>query len=497
MSDALLNVIRLEDVTSKLISVSWTGITLDQQIQYKVKLASNSNTTQIETSATKAVFSDLTPGTIYTLIIEYLSCDIKKNISRDIITAGKVYESSTRIPGREFLSDYSNQSSKLYKDFVANFTMQVENNLPKAYQDLTRAKEMVVVVTGVHRGSVIVDFDLVIALEVKLSTSDVQNSVINALKLSALGVDLNFTSVKEADVCQRGDYTCSKNASCVREGPSHSCECKAGFYDENPTVPGTDCKRNISPGADPCKGLCSSCAQCVVGPGGSHECSCYPGLIDQNPVNPGKLCKDPVDCFDQEKDICSSQNLCLPSKFLCSLRNVFKLTAEFNSWIFNSSLHDPGSDAWAYASTKIIKTVVPRMRCVLSDSSFDMTVVGFQRGSVVVRMMCGYNGNTTADERTLQAALQDTIRKHLDNSAKATLKRVSQISMAPGAGWKVATIVLGVLLGFTLTVVVVVLIITIARRAASKLTSYNIEQTKHNRQVVSDDYVEGRYSYQV
>ncbi|CDQ68799.1 unnamed protein product, partial [Oncorhynchus mykiss] len=307
MSDALLNVIRLEDVTSKLISVSWTGITLDQQIQYKVKLASNSNTTQIETSATKAVFSDLTPGTIYTLIIEYLSCDIKKNISRDIITAGKVYESSTRIPGREFLSDYSNQSSKLYKDFVANFTMQVENNLPKAYQDLTRAKEMVVVVT-------------------------------------------------EADVCQRGDYTCSKNASCVREGPSHSCECKAGFYDENPTVPGTDCKRNISPGADPCKGLCSSCAQCVVGPGGSHECSCYPGLIDQNPVNPGKLCKgtlmssasivsvsipylcilhmrcitssfhqnvptiDPVDCFDQEKDICSSQNICLPSKFLCSCK---------------------------------------------------------------------------------------------------------------------------------------------------------------------------------
>lgn len=66
--------------------------------------------------------------------------------------------------------------------------------------------------------------------------------------------------------------------------------------------------------------------------------------------------------------------------------------------------------------------VVPRMRYVLADSSFDMTVVGFQRGSVVVRMMCGYNGNTTADEITLQAALQETIRKHLDDSAIATLK---------------------------------------------------------------------------
>lgn len=54
---------------------------------------------------------------------------------------------------------------------------------------------MVIVVTGVRRG-VIVDFDLVTALEVNLSTSDVQKSVINALNSSALRVDLNITSVK-------------------------------------------------------------------------------------------------------------------------------------------------------------------------------------------------------------------------------------------------------------------------------------------------------------
>nr|XP_029537068.1 uncharacterized protein LOC115141878 isoform X1 [Oncorhynchus nerka] len=328
VSETLVNVIRLEKITSKLISVSWTGINLDQHIQYKVKLESGSNSSQSETSATKAVFSDLTPGTMYTLIIDYLSCSIKKYISANIITAGKVYESFTRIPGRDFVSDYTNQSSKLYKDFVTNFTMQVENNLPKEYRDLIRDKEMVIVVTGVRRGSVIVDFDLVTALEVNLSTSDVQNSVINALKSSALGVDLNITSVKEADICQRGSYTCSKNASCVREGPSHTCECKAKFYDKNPTVPGTDCKRNITPGADPCKG-------------------------------------------------------------------------------------------------------------------------------------------------------------------------VSQISTAPGEGWKVATIVLGVLLGLILLVGVVVLVSTAVRKATGKLTSYNLQHTEHNRQVVSNDYLQGCYSYQI
>nr|XP_023834031.1 uncharacterized protein LOC111957433 isoform X2 [Salvelinus alpinus] len=206
---------------------------------------------------------------------------------------------------------------------------------------------------------------------------------------------------------------------------------------------------------------------------------------------------DPVDCFDQEKELCSSQNQCLPSKFLCSLRNVFQLTAKLNSWIFNSSLYDPGSDAWAYASTKIVTTVVPRIRRVLSEPSFDMTVVGFQKGSVVVRMMCGFNGNIYADERALQTALQDTICKHLGTTAITTLKRVSQISTAPGEGWKVATIVLGVLLGLILLVGVVVLISTAVRRATSKLTSYNLQHTEHNRQVVSNDYLQGCYSYQM
>lgn len=54
--------------------------------------------------------------------------------------------------------------------------------------------------------------------------------------------NLMYYFITEADICQRGGYTCSKNATCVREGPSHTCGCKAEFYDQNPTVPGTDCK---------------------------------------------------------------------------------------------------------------------------------------------------------------------------------------------------------------------------------------------------------------
>ncbi|XP_034148932.1 serine-rich adhesin for platelets isoform X3 [Esox lucius] len=241
VSGAVVNAIRLENVTSQVITASWMGINLNQEIQYTVKLVSYSSSIQNETSVTKAVFLDLTPATMYTLTIEYLSCGVKKNISIDVVTTGKVYECSTRIPSGKFFSDYLNQSSSLYKDFVINFTIQVETNLPKQYQDLISAQQMMVIVRDVRQGSVIVDFDLVTAFDVNLSTSDVRTSVINALNLSTLRVDLNSTLVQDADLCQRGNYACSQNASCVTEGPSYSCICQAGFYDINPVVPGTDC----------------------------------------------------------------------------------------------------------------------------------------------------------------------------------------------------------------------------------------------------------------
>lgn len=64
-----------------------------------------------------------------------------------------------------------------------------------------------------------------------------------------------------------------------------------------------------------------------------------------------------------------------------------------------------------------------------------MTVVGFQSGSVVVRMMCGFNGNISADDRTLQTVLQDTICKHLDITAIATLESMFKTFDFFGVNW--------------------------------------------------------------
>lgn len=54
---------------------------------------------------------------------------------------------------------------------------------------------MLVVVTRIRRGSVIVDFDIVTSVEVRLPLADVQNSFIKALNISGLGVDLSSTYV--------------------------------------------------------------------------------------------------------------------------------------------------------------------------------------------------------------------------------------------------------------------------------------------------------------
>ncbi|KAJ7995496.1 hypothetical protein DPEC_G00245170 [Dallia pectoralis] len=197
---AVVNAINVENVTSQVITVSWIGINLDQLTQYTVKLVSQSSSIQNETSVTQAVFLNLTPATMYTLTIEYLSCNIKKNISVVVATTGNVYECSTRIPGMAFLPDYSNQSSSLYKEFVNNFTTEVMKNLLVEYQSLIAAQQMMLVVRAVRSGSVIVDFDLVTDSAVNLSTSAVRMSVIKALNASTFGVDLNATYVKGAVV---------------------------------------------------------------------------------------------------------------------------------------------------------------------------------------------------------------------------------------------------------------------------------------------------------
>nr|XP_015196678.1 PREDICTED: uncharacterized protein LOC107076670 [Lepisosteus oculatus] len=378
---------------------------------------------------------------------------------------------------------------------------------------------MMVVIKSIRQGSVIVDFDIVTNSNFSLDTTVIQKTFIEALNSSALGVDLNQTSVTEADACKDGSSSCSENATCTAYNGTYTCACKSGFTDLSPDVPGRDCKVKIittmaaptnstsvsnptkpatvtvtpatvtssfnpamTTGTDKCQLKCSSLAQCIANPGG-YKCICYDGLIDQNPSNPGRLCQDPVDCFNGGSDLCSLGNNCLKSKSVCSRQNVYKCTVVLQSWKFNPVLYNPESDASIALSLNITITIVNKMRSILSDNTFDLTIVGFQKGSVKVYLVSGFDGRNGSDDSTFQTALQDVVQQNLDSTASVVTEKIPS-APADGGGWRVAVIVIGVLFGFILLVGVIFVIFFTARRTVKKCAKYPVQQVGRIRNLV-------------
>ncbi|KAI1893531.1 hypothetical protein AGOR_G00124690 [Albula goreensis] len=499
--------INLKKITSKQISVSWSGKNLTPDMEYIVKLKQGSDKNETVSTERRVQFTDLLPGVTYTLIIEYLSCGGNEQITRNITTAAKIYESSTRIPDDTFLPAYKNHSSPKFKEYVANFKEEIKKNLPMDYQNFIKQNDMRFVVIQIRRGSVIIDFDLITNVDVELSTPSIRRTVINALNMSALKVDFNQTTVIEADTCDRGSDLCSENGNCIRDGPTYVCKCKEGFRDHNPSIPGTDCQKDalttVSPssgqtthsGKDNCDGKCSSLAECTSTPAGKRECQCYDGLIDENTSNPGKLCRDPVDCFHEVTNLCSSGNKCLKSKSVCSLKNLFKSTVELKSWQFHPALYNPENQDWKTTSTNFTIAVEYYMRHILSDESFNLSIVGFQRGSVVVRMVFGFDGDNTLYPKTLEKALQDGVSAHLDKHSSVTVEAISLVEENSRGGWQVATIVLGVVLGIVVLVIVIAGVAFALRRRVNCSRSYNVHKTEHNGSTIPTGTY-GKYIYQ-
>ncbi|KAJ8368335.1 hypothetical protein SKAU_G00083630, partial [Synaphobranchus kaupii] len=484
--------IRIEGLNSKEISVSWSGDNLSPDMEYTVTLKQGFNTSDVvthESTEKTRRFTDLLPGVTYTLTIEYFSCSNKEEIMRNITTAANIYESSTRIPSAEFQPEYKNQSSPLFQNFAAHFKEEVTKNLPSDIQDQIKNNNIRVVVTQIRRGSVIIEFDLVTNIDIRLETSTVEKNIINALNMSSLDVDLKQTTIREADACERGSHLCSVNGTCTKFGASYICNCKTGFVDQNPSFPGTLCQRR-----ETCEAVCSSLAQCTASPSGAYGCLCYNGLIDDNPSNPGKLCRDPFDCFSEDTNLCSPSNTCLKSKSVCSRKNIFKAIVELKSWQFSPALYNPESQHWINFSTNFTINVVSKMRIVLLDKSFDLSVVGFKRGSVVVRVVFGFNGDRALDVHTLEIALQDVVRANLDKLALVTLEEVPAEENS-GGGWRVAVIVIGVLLGAALLLIVVSGLAFALRRRRKAANSYQFPQTKKNGDAVPVGTF-GTYSYQ-
>ncbi|XP_078088034.1 uncharacterized protein LOC144506092 [Mustelus asterias] len=460
----------LISVESEVISITWDTNNASKQHNFSLTISTgNGVVRQIQTEQKAARFSGLQPGVEYQIKISTTTCGQQQTITRKVRTVAAVVEVSTRITNVPFAADLKNESSQGYKNFVKNFTDELMKGLSPAIQALIRNRKLTITVVSIEEGSVVVNFEMASSTNVTVPVSDIKQSVADSLANSSVfAVDLQNTTISDKDSCQPGQNDCSGNGTCIRLNATYTCKCKAGFNDTSPNVPGRTCED-----IDECqtRNTCSDLSVCMNTPG-NFSCSCFQGIVDSNPANPGTQCRDPNTCFVNQMNICDLSKCSTMVVSECSNRKAFRMKATLRSRKFNNELKNPSSAAYRKLSAEITSAVVQTVQSQLKDDNFNITIIGFESGSVIVNLLAFLSPNSNVTTEKLQSAFANAL-KAVDNQSSVTVTGTTQASTAtptqpqtistvqiqPGfSGFRVATIILGVFLGLALLIVATMII---------------------------------------
>ncbi|XP_061483558.1 nidogen-2-like isoform X2 [Rhineura floridana] len=313
------------------------------------------------TNNTWMAFANLYPGYWYTVSVDVWSCSKKISSSVMVRTEATAYHGRARITNENYTLQYSNKSSTKFQEFQKNFTEEITSHLPLKFRELLESGKMRITITEIRNGSVIVAFVIKMVPYRNVTHTEVEDVVIKALnKSKKLDVDLTQTSTEVIPVCQPEHNGCSKYAYCIPKDTTNSCQCKPGFWDQSPQVPGRQCQDiNECKGNNTCSKL-ASCENTV----GSYKCQCYPGITDLNTRNPGRQCQDPIQCLNTS-DICSQSTKCLASQYyICSSKQAFACRILFKNQNFTPELYNPQSEIYKNMADRIKKTRLTRASAV-------------------------------------------------------------------------------------------------------------------------------------
>ncbi|XP_072850270.2 uncharacterized protein LOC110074045 [Pogona vitticeps] len=465
--------ITLDRVTSQVIQFHWMLLDGRRDSPYLVSLLEDKTLkSNSSTNSTSTVFENLHPGNWYTVSVEVWSCGRKIGSSVTVRTEATSYIGTARIKNEKHLPEYSNSSSTAFQEFHKNFTKQLEENLPPAFQELLNSGKIRIVVTGIREGSVIVTFDIVMVLNGTVTHEEIEHAIIGALNKSrTLDVDFSATSIKAALPCQTGYNGCSENAVCLEVATGYTCQCKTGFQDQSPKVQGRHCQEINECMNNPCSSL-ASCTNTI----GSYQCQCYPGITDLDTRNPGRVCQDPVLCFNRS-DLCSETTKCLGSQkyYICSSKQAFACSILFKNWTFISpDLYNPESVVYKNLTDIIRNTVIKGMTVKLGDESSDVIMVGFRPGSVIAYFTFLWQGQQLIKVGKFKEDLTEVVKEMLDNQTEVTVKAIPTSKPAEeDSTWKTGVIVLAVL--FCIVLICLLLPISLWFYMKNKTAKYIIE----------------------
>ncbi|NXX79456.1 UROL1 protein, partial [Urocolius indicus] len=235
--------------TSTMIQFSWEPQGGRRDSPYRVHLWEGSREKETRSlNETSTAFKSLLSDNEYIISVDVSTCSKNVSTSLRVRTAAEVFNGTTRITNKVFMTEYQNKSSTAFKEFEENFITEIKNHLPQKIQELINREQMRIVINSIKNGSVIVLFYIVLDVGQNTTKPEISDAFTEALNMSTeLKVDLKSTVIEARNSCQPGLNDCSQHATCTAEGVTYSCQCNEGFMDKSPQVPGRVCQQEQYP----------------------------------------------------------------------------------------------------------------------------------------------------------------------------------------------------------------------------------------------------------
>ncbi|NXE02044.1 UROL1 protein, partial [Chaetorhynchus papuensis] len=133
---------------------------------------------------------------------------------------------------------------------------------------------------------------------------------------------------------------------------------------------------------------------------------------------------DPASCF-KRTEFCSAENTgCSDLKGIaCSKNQALACSVQLKNQTFNDTLYNSDSKGYQTMAEMIKKNVVGGMRAELNSDLFDILVLGFRPGSVVVDFLSLLPKEEPVDVEFIQASLNKIVRSKFGDHTEVTVQR--------------------------------------------------------------------------
>ncbi|XP_062905871.1 uromodulin-like 1 [Mobula hypostoma] len=190
--------LKLKLVESRVIHVTLDTNDVSVQATYNVSLSNDNALVQTLTNVQgTAKFTRLEVATFYEITVSISNCDQQGTSSLKVRTAGNLLRGRTAITNLNFTEAFQNKNSAKYKELEQNFTAEVKKGFSTTLQNALEIGEIVVKITNVSRGSVVMDYIIAVATNLRNSSETVKNAFIQSLNNTQLyDIDLQRTTIE-------------------------------------------------------------------------------------------------------------------------------------------------------------------------------------------------------------------------------------------------------------------------------------------------------------